>query len=157
MDFFWGRKTRGLSGFGGDGNVHCVGNTAAEGMCAGKMPAKSPSLSCIPQSVFHVTVVALCHLAVILELPGGQNKAELALHGLAGSGGTNVLTSLRERAGAARTEAFGLWSVPSSGHCALQPNCSFSLINCSGCISHLWVLSLSWQTAQKSPRMLSSL
>ena len=79
MGFCGGRKTRQLSGFGGDRDVHCVGDTAPEGTWAGKMPAKSPSLGCIPQGVFHVTVVALCHPAVILKLPGGQNKGELAL------------------------------------------------------------------------------
>lgn len=95
----------------------------AEGMWAGKMPAKSPSLGCIPQGVFHVTPVALCHLAVIRKLPGEQNKGELALRGLAGSRAANVLTPLGERGahcpqgmccpGAGGMEVFGLWSMPS--------------------------------------------
>lgn len=79
----WARKTRGLSGFGGDGDIHCVGNTAAEGTWAGNVPARSPSLGC--EAVFPVTVVALCHPAVILKLPRGQDKGELVLRALAGS------------------------------------------------------------------------
>lgn len=67
---------------------------------ASRAPASAAFLKA--SFTFHVTVVALCHPAVILKLPGGQNKVEVALHGLAGSGGSNVLTSLRERAGAAR-------------------------------------------------------
>lgn len=68
---------------------------------ASRAPASAAFLKAA-SFTFHVTVVALCHPAVTLKLPRGQNKVEVALHGLAGSGGSNVPTSLRERAGAAR-------------------------------------------------------
>lgn len=79
-----------------------VWETAAEDRWAGKMLTYSPSLGCIPQDIFHITVVALCHPAVILKLPGGQNKGGLAPHGPVGSGGANILTFLSEQAGDAR-------------------------------------------------------
>lgn len=115
-----------------------------------KCQHRAPALATFFKASFHITVVALCHPAEILKLPGGQNKGGLALRGLVGGRGANILTSLSEQAGAAtgcllpgagHMEASGLWSVPSSGHCTLWPNCSFGLVNHSDCISHLWVLS----------------
>lgn len=73
-------------------------------MQAGKMLATSPSLGCISQGLFHITVVAFCHLAVTLKLPEGQNKGEKR-PGLVRSGSANILTSLGGQAGAAQ----GCW------------------------------------------------
>lgn len=43
--------------FGEDRDGHCVGKVAAEVMWAGRMPAKSPSLSCVLQTVIHITAL----------------------------------------------------------------------------------------------------
>lgn len=76
MGFYEERKTRGLSGFGGDGNG---GVETQQLRACGRVSA---SKGCIPEDTFPITVVALCHPAVSPKLPGEQHKGELAQCGL---------------------------------------------------------------------------
>lgn len=124
MGFCGRRKTEGLSGFWrGQGRSLC-GKRSSWGHWAGERPAKSPSLGCIPQVVCYVTVVALCHPAVSLKLPGDR----IRVSGTVWPGGKEVCrycfpwwgswgcprSARCPRIccpGARHMEAFGIWSM----------------------------------------------